>query len=125
MIEIGRAALKDASQIRLQQACAERLPFADASFDVVVSTVSFHHWADQAAGLTEVARVLRTPGRLALVDHFAVGWLRLFSALARRRMRTGGELEAMLVRAGLTPSAWVRVFDLGPLPLIRAVIAER
>ena len=41
MIEIGRASLKDDTRIRLQQGFAERLPFEDASFDLVVSTVSF------------------------------------------------------------------------------------
>jgi SAM-dependent methyltransferase len=42
------------------------LPFADASFDVVVSTLSMHHWADATAGLLEIGRVLR-PGARALV----------------------------------------------------------
>ena len=43
-----------------------RLPFPDASFDLVVSTLSLHHWADKQAGLTEIARVL-CPGGRALV----------------------------------------------------------
>ena len=43
-----------------------RLPFGDASFDLVVSTFSMHHWDDKAAGLTEVCRVLR-PGSRALI----------------------------------------------------------
>lgn len=42
------------------------MPFPDASFDLVVSTLSMHHWADPRAGLTEIARVLR-PGSRALV----------------------------------------------------------
>src|SRR6266511_3880645 len=37
------------------------LPYADATFDLVVSTMSQHHWADAAAGLRELRRVLR-PG---------------------------------------------------------------
>jgi len=32
---------------------------ADASVDVALSTMSFHHWHDRAASLREVARVLR------------------------------------------------------------------
>jgi hypothetical protein len=31
----------------------------------------------------------------------------------------------MLARARLAPLAWERVFDLGPLPLVRAVVAAR
>jgi ubiquinone/menaquinone biosynthesis C-methylase UbiE len=37
------------------------LAFPDESCDLVVSTMSMHHWADPAAGLTEIGRVLR-PG---------------------------------------------------------------
>src|SRR6266540_2630623 len=42
------------------------LAFPDGSFDLVVSTLSMHHWADPTAGLTEIGRVLR-PGARALV----------------------------------------------------------
>jgi hypothetical protein len=38
-------------------------------------------------------------------------------------MPTAAELEAMLARARLAPPAWRCVFDLGPLPLVRAVVA--
>jgi SAM-dependent methyltransferase len=44
------------------------LAFPDASFDVVVSTLSMHHWADPTAGLGEVARVLRPGGRSLVWD---------------------------------------------------------
>lgn len=44
------------------------LPFPDASFDVVVSTLSMHHWADPAAGLVEIHRVLRPGGRALVWD---------------------------------------------------------
>ena len=42
------------------------LAFPDRSFDLVVSTLSMHHWADPTAGLAEIARVLR-PGARALI----------------------------------------------------------
>jgi ubiquinone/menaquinone biosynthesis C-methylase UbiE len=125
MIEVGRAALGAYPRVRLAQANAQELPFGNASFDLVVSTVSFDHWADQPAGLAEIARVLRPGGRLVLVDLFAIGWLRPIAALGRRRdrMPTAAELEAMLAAARLVPLAWRRVYDLGPLPLVRAVVA--
>jgi SAM-dependent methyltransferase len=56
------------------------LPFADGSFDLVVSTFSMHHWSDPTSGLTEIARVLRPAGR-ALVWDFRPGF-RLFHASA-------------------------------------------
>jgi ubiquinone/menaquinone biosynthesis C-methylase UbiE len=43
-----------------------RMPFDDASFDLVVSTFSMHHWDDKVAGLADVCRVLR-PGSRALI----------------------------------------------------------
>ncbi|GAA4427282.1 hypothetical protein GCM10023169_27070 [Georgenia halophila] len=44
------------------------LPYADASFDVAVSTLSMHHWPDQAAAVAEIARVLRPGGTLLVYD---------------------------------------------------------
>ena len=38
---------------------AEQLPFADASFDVVVSRIAPHHFANVGAAVTEMARVSR------------------------------------------------------------------
>ena len=44
------------------------LPFPDKSFDLVVSTLSMHHWADATAGLAEIERVLRPAGRALIWD---------------------------------------------------------
>ncbi len=49
------------------------LPFDDASFELVVSTLSMHNWSDPAAGLDEIARVLR-PGGTALIWDFMAGF---------------------------------------------------
>ncbi len=38
---------------------AEQLPFADASFDTVVSRIAPHHFANVGAAMTEMARVSR------------------------------------------------------------------
>jgi len=44
------------------------LPFDDATFDVVVSTLSMHHWSHPADGLREIHRVLRRGGRALIWD---------------------------------------------------------
>jgi SAM-dependent methyltransferase len=44
------------------------LAFPDRSFDLVVSTLSMHHWADPTAGLAEIGRVLRPGGRALVWD---------------------------------------------------------
>ncbi len=38
---------------------AEALPFADGAFDGALAVLTIHHWADQARGLAECARVAR------------------------------------------------------------------
>jgi ubiquinone/menaquinone biosynthesis C-methylase UbiE len=45
------------------------LPYPDDTFDLVVSSISQHHWTDPAAGLSEVHRVLR-PGAQAWIYDF-------------------------------------------------------
>ncbi len=54
--------------ISTQQGDVARLPFADASFDMVVTRFSAHHWSDVAGALAEAWRVLRPNGTLLVVD---------------------------------------------------------
>lgn len=46
----------------------EKLPFADSSFDLVVSRYSAHHWARPGKALHEFLRVLRAGGQFILSD---------------------------------------------------------
>jgi ubiquinone/menaquinone biosynthesis C-methylase UbiE len=43
------------------QADGHSLPFADDSFDLVISTFALHHWTNPLRTLNEIARVLRRP----------------------------------------------------------------
>jgi len=47
---------------------AQQIPFADGSVDLVVSTLSLHHWSEPVAVLDEVARVLRPGGSFLVFD---------------------------------------------------------
>ena len=60
---------ENADDARLCDADAERLPFPDASFDVVVSTLVLCTVRSPAKSLAEVARVLRPNGRLLFMEH--------------------------------------------------------
>ena len=116
----GKKAPARSPAIRFVLAPAEALPFSDATFDLVVSTVSFHHWSDQPKGIAEAARVLVPGGRLVLTDHFALPWLRpAFAAFGHRhRIHTREEIAAMMAEAGLSPEGWDDAYRLGPLPLV-------
>jgi SAM-dependent methyltransferase len=54
---------------RIERAAAEDLPFADESFDTVVSTLVLCTVADPRQALAEVARVLRPEGRFLFIEH--------------------------------------------------------
>lgn len=54
---------------RAMRAPAERLPFADASFDTVVATLTLCTVDDLPATLAEVRRVLAPGGRLLFLEH--------------------------------------------------------
>jgi ubiquinone/menaquinone biosynthesis C-methylase UbiE len=47
---------------------ATALPFADASFDTVITRYSFHHMPEPARALREMARVTRPGGRVVAID---------------------------------------------------------
>jgi demethylmenaquinone methyltransferase / 2-methoxy-6-polyprenyl-1,4-benzoquinol methylase len=63
-----RLALADAGRLRFQHADALALPFPDASFDAVTVAYGVRNFADVAAGLREMRRVLVPGGRIAVLE---------------------------------------------------------
>ena len=61
MIKAARGRTAD-GRLRFAVGTAEQLPWPAATFDLVVSTTSFDHWADQRAGLAQCAGVLAPGG---------------------------------------------------------------
>jgi ubiquinone/menaquinone biosynthesis C-methylase UbiE len=124
MIDVARG--KDGLRgVRLEVGSSESLPLDSASADVVVSTVSFHHWSDQAGGLRDVARVLRPGGHVLLVDFFARGPLaslvRRFLAGHGAGMPEEGELVGMVTGASLRAESMRRLGPpLSPLAIMTA-----
>jgi ubiquinone/menaquinone biosynthesis C-methylase UbiE len=66
--EHNAAAAGLADRIALQVGDVADLPYPDDSFDLVVSTLSMHHWAVVEPAVEELARVLRPGGRLWIYD---------------------------------------------------------
>lgn len=92
----------------------ERLPFPNASFDVVVSITVLCFVADAAGAVREMVRVLRPGGRLVLGElgrwnvwamrRRVRGWLGSATWKAAR-FRTASELRALAKGAGLSVTA--------------------
>ncbi|MYA91797.1 MAG: methyltransferase domain-containing protein [Chloroflexi bacterium] len=57
--------------LALQQADVERLPYPAASFDVVATRYSAHHWHQPQRALTEFRRVLKPAGVFVISDIMA------------------------------------------------------
>jgi demethylmenaquinone methyltransferase / 2-methoxy-6-polyprenyl-1,4-benzoquinol methylase len=71
MLGSGRDRLLDrglVGNLAFAQANAEKLPFADASFDCVTMGFGLRNVTDQAAALASMARVLRPGGQLVVLE---------------------------------------------------------
>jgi len=91
---------------QLARSTAEALPLRAATFDVVVSSVSFGHWPDQRRGLGECRRVLVDGGSLVLVDVFA-RWLNMMSRRGNRTSaNTRSHTTALLHGLGFADVEW-------------------
>ncbi len=55
-------------RLRFHIGDSAKLPFDDASFDLVTSSFSLHHWEEPARGLAEVYRVLKPGGQARIYD---------------------------------------------------------
>ena len=76
--------------VHFQDADVEDLPFADASFDVVLSTFGAMFAPDHAARRDEMLRVLRPGGRIGLANWTPEGFIgRLFKVIGAPRAAAG------------------------------------
>jgi len=114
MIALARKRVAD-PRIAFEVIEPERpLPFADASFDMVLSRYSAHHWGDVPAALREAFRVLKPGGMLVMADAVAPAravcdtFLQAFEMLrdpSHVRDYSIREWQAMLAAAGFTVTA--------------------
>jgi ubiquinone/menaquinone biosynthesis C-methylase UbiE len=55
-------------QVAFEIADVASLPFPDATFDLVISSMSLHHWADPPAAMRDLRRVIRDTGQIWIYD---------------------------------------------------------
>jgi len=119
MVEAG----KRITPAELHLTGAESIPLADASIDLAFSTIAFHHWADPAQGLREVARVLRPGGHFVLVDNVGPDWLARY--LKDRPYLTAEERVALWSENGLRVLEQRRIWLFPIPPVILATVSTK
>jgi ubiquinone/menaquinone biosynthesis C-methylase UbiE len=77
------------------------LPFPDRSFDLIVSSLSLHHWDDPEAAVPELARVLRPEGRLYIYDFPFAPFEKLAGAARSRSILNGRSPQRTPIRTGV------------------------
>ncbi|HEV7921073.1 MAG TPA: class I SAM-dependent methyltransferase [Thermoanaerobaculia bacterium] len=104
-----------ADRVKVETADMRKLPFPDASFDTVVSSVAIHNLyaaADRAKAIAEIARVLK-PGGQVLIDDIRHGGeysraLTLARCTVRRTdMRAASLLLTIVTFGSLQPATLV------------------
>lgn len=110
MVDRARSKIGHLPHVSFLKADAHDLhPFADASFDVVVSANTFHYFTHPERVLMEAARVLRPGGRLVVLDWCRDYWAcQLMDAVlpwvdpAYQHCYTVDEMHALVEAAPLT-----------------------
>lgn len=123
-------ALAQASKrgVLLAQADAQRLPFRDQSFDVVVATFVFCSVPNPVLGFREAARVLKPNGRFLLLEHVLPQqpWLaRLFDRFDPLLVKFTGVHINRKTAANLQRAGWKLMEDQNLLGTVyRRFVAE-
>lgn len=129
-----RKAYRNGVALRFDAGLSTRLPYADARFDRVLSTLFFHHlsWNDKQRTAREIHRVLRPGGELHVADWGRAGGpvmrgafyaIQLLDGFANTQANVEGRLIELFEGAGFAEVSQQRAFStiFGTLALYRAV----
>lgn len=99
--------LKSYLHVSFKRAAASALPFPDKSFDVVVSANAFHYFSDPTTALAEMRRVLKSDGKVIILDWCkdfllcrVFDWVLKLLDPAYQQCYTEAELHELLETAG-------------------------
>jgi ubiquinone/menaquinone biosynthesis C-methylase UbiE len=100
MLSVARSVVstdaRSSAPLQWQDASADKLPFPDGSFDVVYCQLGLQFFADRAAALREMHRVLGAEGRLALMVWRGLHESPGFAVLAEALERHVGQAAAIM-----------------------------
>ncbi|MGD0755155.1 MAG: class I SAM-dependent methyltransferase [Bacteroidales bacterium] len=68
MVEKAKTNSERLENVHFIKANAEELPFNDSYFDKIICTNSFHHYPDPTKVMSEINRVLKSNGRIYILD---------------------------------------------------------
>jgi len=114
MLRRARERCADHANVELHEGAVESLPFADGSFDAVVTRLSIHHFQEPARALGEARRVLAAGGRLVVLDIVASevpeeallhNSLEALRDPSHVRLLPASELRQVIASAGFAPRA--------------------
>ncbi len=99
-----------AGRVELRQGEVTTLPFADASFDKALSIHTLYFWSDPVKALSELQRVLKQQGVLALTFLPRDRWPEGETAATISGVYSGQEVVQLLQETGFTQAQ----IELGP-----------
>ena len=104
------AAAIAAGRVAIEQASVSKLPFPDATFDLVTAVETHYYWPAPESDLREIARVLKPGGRLMLIAETYRGQrfgaiVGVAMTLLRARYLTVQQHQDLLTAAGFTEVA--------------------
>jgi ubiquinone/menaquinone biosynthesis C-methylase UbiE len=136
VLEIAeRKAAQASVSITWDKAMAYSLPYTDASFERVLSSLVIHHLtgADKLRAFKEVKRILWPGGEFHIVDfgqpHTILGWLlsQGMRHLEETKENFTGQLPDLLVKAGFAEvtetASMTTIF--GPISLLRGRVVSK
>jgi SAM-dependent methyltransferase len=148
LLAVARQHCADRPRVTFRTADASRLPFPDGAFDAAVSTQVLEYVPDVDRALAEVHRVVRSGGRILVVDtdwdsivwhdpdprrmdRILAAWEghaphpRLPRTLGERLLRAGFELDTLAVSTLFNPVYDVETYSNRMIDLIAAYVSGR
>jgi ubiquinone/menaquinone biosynthesis C-methylase UbiE len=112
----GRNLEQFGDRVSVRHGDVAKLPYPDQSFDLIVSSLSLHHWDHPEAAAPELARVLRPGGRVYIFDFRFAPFTELIAAAEGTALAGGAPPRQTLMRTGvpLFPKVVRCVLSTGP-----------